>query len=146
MAQTMGRFMLGPEIRIPGAQPITRAHANCVLNAYHARAAMLRSRLKGDALTESQLSPEKHVELQASLAEKGFLQSDQIGLATDDGKFGSITRSAIKQFQQSLGGSPSGFYQTNKRPLFLSVQRNAKPGWRGWLRKLRQSKMQKMYA
>ena len=58
MAQTMGRFMLGQEIRIPGPQPIAQAHVNCVLNAYHARAAMLRSRLKGDALAESRLSPE----------------------------------------------------------------------------------------
>ena len=52
MAQTMGQMMLGQEIRIPGPQPITPAHVNCVLNAYHARAVMLRSRLTGDALAE----------------------------------------------------------------------------------------------
>jgi hypothetical protein len=119
MAQTMGRFMLGQEIRIQGPQPITQAHVNCVLNAYHARAAMLRSHLKGDALAESQLSPEKHVELQASLAEKGFLRPDQIGLETDDGEFGLITRSAIKQFQQSLGGSPSGFLSNEQKTALL---------------------------
>ena len=119
MAQTMGRFMLGQEIRIPGPQPITQAHVNCVLNAYHARAAMLRSRLKGDALAESRLSPEQHVELQASLAEKGFLRSDQIGSGTHDGEFGPITRSAIKQFQQSLGASPSGFLSNEQKAALL---------------------------
>ena len=119
MAQTMGRFMLGQEIRIPGPQPITQAHVNCVLNAYHARAAMLRSRLKGDALAESRLSPEQHVELQASLAEKGFLRSDQIGSGTHDGEFGPITRSAIKQFQQSLGASPSGFLSNEQKTALL---------------------------
>lgn len=119
MAQTMGRIVFGQEIRIPGPQPITQSHVNCVANAYHARAARLRSQLTGDALAESQLSPEQHVELQASLAEKGFLRSDQIGLGSHDGEFGPITRSAIKQFQQSLGASPSGFLSNEQRTALL---------------------------
>ena len=119
MAQTMGRFMLGQEIRIPGPQPITQSHVNCVLNAYHARAAMLRSHLTGDALAESRLSPEQHVELQASLAEKGFLRSHQNGSGSHDGEFGPLTRSAIKQFQQSLGASPSGFLSNEQKTALL---------------------------
>jgi peptidoglycan hydrolase-like protein with peptidoglycan-binding domain len=118
-AQAMGRFMLGQELRVPGPQPITQAHVNCALNAYHARAAMLRSRLTGDALAESQLTPEQHVGLQLSLEEKGFLRADQIGSGTHDGEFGPITRSAIKQFQQSLGASPSGFLSGEQRTALL---------------------------
>jgi len=44
--------------------------------------------------------PEQHAELQQALAEKGFLDSDQIGPGTHDGEFGPITRNAN---QQSLG-------------------------------------------
>jgi hypothetical protein len=119
MAQTMGRFFMGQGIRIPGPRPITQSHVNCVLNAYYARAARFRSQLTGDALAESQLSPEKHVELQASLAEKGFLRSDQIGLGTYDGEFGPITRDAIKQFQSSLGASASNFLSEGQRVALL---------------------------
>ena len=68
---------------------------------------------------KSRLSPEQHVELQASLADKGFLRSDQIGLETHDGKFGPITRGAIKQFQQSLGASQSGFLSDEQRTALL---------------------------
>ena len=119
MAETFGRMMLGPGIRIPGPQPITQAHVNCVVNAYHARAAMFRSKLTGDALAESQLSPEQHAELQQALAEKGFLRPDQIGSGTHDGEFGPITRKAIEQFQQSLGASASGFLSDDQRSTLL---------------------------
>src|ERR1700730_3713830 len=119
MAESFGRMMLGPGIRIPGPQPITQAHVNCMVNAYHARAAMLRSKLTGDALAESQLSPEQHAQLQEALAEKGFLRPDQVGSGTHDGEFGPITRNAIKQFQQSLGASASGFLSNEQRSVLL---------------------------
>jgi Putative peptidoglycan binding domain len=80
---------------------------------------MLRSKLTGDALAESQLSPEQHAEFQQALAEKGFLHPDQIGSGTHDGEFGPITRSAIKQFQQSLGASPGGFLSDEQRSALL---------------------------
>jgi peptidoglycan hydrolase-like protein with peptidoglycan-binding domain/uncharacterized protein YecT (DUF1311 family) len=119
MAETFGRIILGSGIRIPGPQPITQAHVNCVLKAYHARAAMLRSKLTGDALAESLLSPEQHAELQQALAEKGYLRPDQIGSGTHDGEFGPITRKAIKQFQQSLGASASGFLSGEQQSALL---------------------------
>ncbi len=121
-------MMLGPGIRIPGPQPITQAHVNCVVSAYHARAAMLRSKLTGDALAESLLGPEQHAELQQALAEKGFLDSDQIGPGTHDGEFGPITREAIKQYQQSLGASASGFLSNDQRLALLETpqEREAK--------------------
>jgi peptidoglycan hydrolase-like protein with peptidoglycan-binding domain len=119
MAQVFGRMIVGPGLQIPGPQPITQANVICVLNAYHARTAWLRSNLKGDALAESQLSTKQHAELQEALALKGFLRPDQIGYGTHDGEFGPVTRSAIKQFQQSLGASPSGFLSGDQRSDLL---------------------------
>jgi len=128
MGQAFGRMILGHGVRIPGPQPVTQAHVNCVLNAYHARAAMLRSKLRGDPLAESLLSAERHAELQEALAEKGFLRSDQVGPGTHDGEFGPVTRQAIKQFQQSLGAEPSGFLSDAERTALLEspAEREAK--------------------
>jgi len=119
MLEAFGRMLLGPGIGMPGPQPITRAHVNCVINAYRARAAVLRSKLTGDALAESQLSPEQHAQLQQTLAEKGFLRVEQIGNGTHDAEFGPITRNAIKQFQQSLGASSSRFLSNDQRSALL---------------------------
>jgi peptidoglycan hydrolase-like protein with peptidoglycan-binding domain len=119
MAETIGRMMLGPGVRLPGPQPLTQAHVTCVLNAYHARAAMLRSKLTGDALAESRLSPEQHAELQVALAERRFLRPDQVGAGTHDGEFGPITRKAINQFQQSLDAAPTGFLSDDQRSALL---------------------------
>jgi hypothetical protein len=124
MAEAFGRAVLGPGMRIPGPQPITQAHVNCLLNAYNARAALLRSKLMGDALAESQLSPGQHAQLQEALAEKGFFRPDQIGSGTHDGEFGPITRKAIKQFQQSLGASQSGFLSDDQRSALLERPRD----------------------
>jgi peptidoglycan hydrolase-like protein with peptidoglycan-binding domain len=54
-----------------------------------------------------------------TLAEKGFLRPDQIGSGTHDGEFGPITRNALKQFQQSLGASASGFLSNDQRSALL---------------------------
>jgi uncharacterized protein YecT (DUF1311 family) len=119
IVQAIGRRMFGPGMRIPNPPQVTQAHVNCILNAYHARATLLRSKLTGDALDESWLSPEQHVEIQDGLAKKGFFQSQQIGAGTIDGEFGRITRIAIKQFQQSLGAVPSGFLSNEQRSTLL---------------------------
>ncbi len=119
MADLAGRMILGSGFSIPGPQPITRAHVGCLINAYHARAAMLRSKLSGDALAESRLSTGQRIKLQEALAEKGFLRPDQIGPGTHDGEFGPITRKAIKQFQESLGVFSSGFLTNDQRFALL---------------------------
>jgi hypothetical protein len=107
-AQMFGRtFRMN--VPIPNSPQVTQAHINCVLNSFRARTAALRSRLTGDALAEARLTPDQHAEIQEALAEKGFLQPDQVGPDTHDGEFGPITRGAIKQFQRSLGASPNGF-------------------------------------
>jgi hypothetical protein len=67
--------MIGPGFLPPITQPLTEWHVKCVVNAFHNRAAGLRSRLTGDARAESNLSPEEHIEEQVALARKGFLQN-----------------------------------------------------------------------
>ena len=119
MAQTFGRMMLGPALNIPAPQRVSQGHVNCLINAYRARAALFRSQLTGDALAEAQLSPEQHVKLQLALAEKGFLHPGDVGPGTHDGEFGPITRNAIKQFQESLGASASGFLSEDQRAGLL---------------------------
>jgi peptidoglycan hydrolase-like protein with peptidoglycan-binding domain len=119
MFRLFGRRMLGLGFNLPGPQPITQAHTRCVLNAYHARAAVLRSKLTGDALAEAQLSAEQHVALQYALEERGFLRPDQIGAGTHDGEFGPVTRQVIRQFQQSINAPPSGFLTDDQREALL---------------------------
>jgi hypothetical protein len=121
MGQIFGQIVFGQGLRIPGPQPITQAHISCLIDAYRARAAMLRSRLKGDALTESRLTPEEHAEIQGALATKGFLRADQVGPGTPDAQFGSITRNAIKAFQQSMGAIPNGFLTNEQRSALLET-------------------------
>ena len=79
MGRMFGQIILGQGLRVTGPQPISQGHISCLIDAYHARAAMLRSRLKGDALTESRLTPDQHAEIQGALATKGFLRVDQVG-------------------------------------------------------------------
>src|SRR5262249_6447614 len=74
-AQDVGRRIWSYTPPVPGPQPITQNHVRCVVAAFHNRAAMLRSKLKGDALAESKLSPEEHMQIQAGLIEKGFLRN-----------------------------------------------------------------------
>jgi peptidoglycan hydrolase-like protein with peptidoglycan-binding domain len=118
-AQTVGLRLFVNGLIIPGPQPITQGHVACLINAYRARANVLRSRLAGDALVESSLSPEQHAAIQMALADKGFLRDDQVGPGTHDGEFGPITRNAIKAFQQSLGEFPSGFLSSTQRSALM---------------------------
>jgi peptidoglycan hydrolase-like protein with peptidoglycan-binding domain len=118
-AQTVGLRLFVNGLIIPGPQPITQGHVACLINAYRARATVLRSRLAGDALVESSLSPEQHAAIQMALADKGFLRDDQVGPGTHDGEFGPITRNAIKAFQQSLDEFPSGFLSSTQRSALM---------------------------
>jgi hypothetical protein len=75
----------------------------CVIRAFHSRAAALRSRMSGDALVESKLSPKDHARIQLSLSARGLLQDKP------DGEFGATTRQAIKRFQSTEGEATTGF-------------------------------------
>jgi uncharacterized protein len=52
----------------------------CVLGAYHRRADAYRSQLRGEALDESRLNPEQHVEIQQSLISRGYLSGTADGI------------------------------------------------------------------
>jgi hypothetical protein len=115
-AQDVGRRIWSYTPPVPGPQPITQNHVRCVIAAFRNRAAMLRSKLKGDALAESNLSPEEHKEIQVALIEKGFLRNRfrDYG-ANADGQFGPNTRAAIKDFQRSIGAREIGFLSYDQR-------------------------------
>jgi peptidoglycan hydrolase-like protein with peptidoglycan-binding domain len=101
---------------IPAPQPLTERHVQCVISAFHNRAAALRARLTDDALIESKLSPEEHKEIQTALAKKEFLQNRNRSYgASIDGQFGPNTRAAIKDFQRSINAQPNGFLSNEQR-------------------------------
>jgi peptidoglycan hydrolase-like protein with peptidoglycan-binding domain len=113
-------MFFGPQLSaMPGPLPLSQAHINCIVGAYHARAGALRSHLSGDALAESLLTADQHVELQEALLQKGFMHSDFVSSVSSDGEFGPITRQAIKEFQQSLGATPTGFLSSDQRAALL---------------------------
>ena len=93
----------------------------CVLNAYGARANSYRSRLHGDALGETRLSPEERAALQTRLIGLGHLH----GAA--DGQFGSDTRYAIRRFQEQIGEPATEFLSAAQR-IRLAQGPAATPG------------------
>src|SRR5262245_27433930 len=119
-AQEVGQRIWSYTPPVPGPQPITQNHVRCVVAAFHNRAAILRSKLKGDALAESKLSPEEHMQIQAALIEKGFLRNRfrDYG-ANADGQFGPNTRAAIKDFQRSIGARETGFLSYDQRMALI---------------------------
>ena len=66
--------------------PFARAQISCVIGAYRGRAAAYRSKLTGDALAESRLSPQQLVQIQQALITAGYLDDNS------DGEFGPATR------------------------------------------------------
>jgi uncharacterized protein len=85
----------------------------CVLAAYHKRAASYRSRLTGDALAETRLSPEQHAKIQQTLIEMGYLTDNA------DGEFGPNTRAAIRQFKAQVGDTEGDFLNSAQRAHLL---------------------------
>ena len=96
--------------------PRARNPRECVLTAYHRRAAAYRSQLVGDALAESSLTPEQHAKIQQSLIAFGFLEGEA------DGEFGSITRSAIRGLKAQSGDVQGEFLTANQRQELLQGQ------------------------
>jgi len=99
-------------------QKCPKAHSpsQCVLAAYHKRAAAYRAQLTGDALSESRLTPEQHGQIQQSLIERGLLDGDA------DGEFGSITRKAIRQFKAQSGAAESDFLTAEQSAQLLKTK------------------------
>src|SRR5262245_59996686 len=95
--QELGRRMgTGlPIPNIPSPEPLTEQHVGRVINAFNTRAAALRERLRGDALVESKLSPDEHINVQVALDRKGFLRNRERRYGNNpDGQFGPNTRAA----------------------------------------------------
>jgi uncharacterized protein len=111
----------------PFAGDISQDQQRCVISEFHSRAAHLRSRLTGDVLAESRLTPEQHAQIQELLIAQGLLQPQA------DGEFGSSTRQSIRTFQELTGAPQTGFLtreqtsqlrtakQSSQAPLPLSA-------------------------
>jgi len=123
MGGQIGRMVLGPEFRIPGQQPITRKHVNCVVSVFHQEAASLRSKLRGDALAESNLGPDEQVAIEQALIDHKFMQNSVKGYTTEtERQFGPSTRLAIRQFQRSIGANQTGVLSEAQRANLLETE------------------------
>jgi peptidoglycan hydrolase-like protein with peptidoglycan-binding domain len=97
----------------PTQDTFSGTQRQCVLGAYARRATLFRSQLNGDALYESQLTPEQHAQIQAELIRRGLLND------AADGEFGQNTRNAIKAFQEQSGFPNSDFLTTHQLQQLL---------------------------
>jgi peptidoglycan hydrolase-like protein with peptidoglycan-binding domain len=86
----------------------------CVRRLYTQRGDLYRKRLSGTALEESNLSPALLKKVQKRLADLKFLSG------TVDGVFGADTRTAIKNYQASVGHSQSNFLTAQERNMLLA--------------------------
>ena len=102
----------------PFAGDISQDQQRCVISEFHSRAAQLRSRLSGDVLAESRLSPEQHAQIQELLIAQGLLQSPA------DGEFGASTRQAMRIFQGLIGAQQTGFLSHEQVSQLRTVKRS----------------------
>jgi TPR repeat protein/peptidoglycan hydrolase-like protein with peptidoglycan-binding domain/uncharacterized protein YecT (DUF1311 family) len=113
----------------PVASDISQEQQRCVINEFHSRAAKLRSKLTGDALAESKLSPEQHAKIQELLISRGLL------LSPANGEFGNSTRQAIRNFQSSTGGPQTGYLSSEQISQLRAAQQSPS-GWAGSKRQI----------
>lgn len=97
------------------------AQRQCVLVAYRKRTELYRSQLRGEALSEAQLTPEQHAQIQSELVRLGFLNAEA------DGEFGPQTRAAIKRYQAQSGAPESDFLTSEQRQRLLRVAQASGP-------------------
>ena len=103
---------------------ISNSQRECVVRTYRARADTLRSKLTGDALAETRLSPEQRAAIQTKLATFGFLAD------RSDGEFGANTRAAIKKFQQANRYREAAFLTAAQRQALLASAQEDRSPWR----------------
>ncbi len=84
--------------------PQSEASRNCVKNAYEKQRSIWVSRLTSLSLEEADRPVERHIALQRSLQQLGFLPAD----AVIDGVYGTGTRQAIAEWQRSLNRNATG--------------------------------------
>jgi uncharacterized protein len=95
------------------APPFSRQQTSCVIDAYKARAALYRSKLRGPALAESKMTPEQLSQIQQALITLGFFDGEA------DGEFGTMTRAAIRKFQEANGFVRSDFLTMEQQRALL---------------------------
>jgi Putative peptidoglycan binding domain len=103
---------------MPVANDISQEQQRCVIREFHSRAELLRSKLAGDLLSESRLSPEQHAKIQEMLIARGLL------LPPADGEFGNSTRQAIRNFQGIVGVPLTGFLSREQAGAVLGAPIN----------------------
>jgi peptidoglycan hydrolase-like protein with peptidoglycan-binding domain len=104
---------LNQKCRLTNSPPFSRQQTSCVIDAYRGRAALYRSKLTGDALAESRLTPEQLAKIQQALIALGFLEGET------DSEFGSVTRAAIKNYQKANGFPQSDYLSMEQRRALL---------------------------
>ena len=116
MLQGIGSAVIGAQFPFPGPRMLTQNHVRCVIDSFRERASQIKSKLSGDALRESNYSPEQHIEIQQALAQKGLMKNKIKTYGVNaDGQFGPNTRSALADFQRSIGAPPTGFLTEEQR-------------------------------
>ena len=103
------------------AADATPAQRQCVITNFHDRAKVLRSRLSGLALAESEQSPERRARIQSVLQARGFFRGEI------DGEFGSATREAIKRYQVASNAAPTGFLSESESADLQAVGTSPAP-------------------
>jgi hypothetical protein len=108
--QDLWRARLNRHCELPSGSNLdpTAEQRKCVIGAVHDRADFLRSRLSGDIRAESEMSPERHAEIQRQLRERGLFPGQPTG------EFGPTTRNAIRRFQLTLNAAPTGFLSSSQ--------------------------------
>jgi peptidoglycan hydrolase-like protein with peptidoglycan-binding domain len=105
---------LNQKCRLTNPPPFSRPQTSCVTEAYRARAALYRSKLTGNALAESKLTPEELAKIQQALIALGFLSGEA------DGEFGLATRAAIKKYQEANNFPQSDYLSMQQRQALLA--------------------------
>ena len=86
-------------------RPPSSQEALCIKERFEAQRLLLLGRMQGHILEEAKLTPEDALAIQKKLQSKGLLP---VG-ATVDGIFGPATRTAIEEWQRSVGQRVTGF-------------------------------------
>jgi peptidoglycan hydrolase-like protein with peptidoglycan-binding domain len=103
-----------------GGRAPTATETTCLLDHFSGERGRLFMRLNGEAMDEAQLTPEQTMTIQMLLKNKGFLAANE----AIDGVFGPTTRSAIGDWQRSLGQRATGYGST---ALLADLQQAAAP-------------------